>query len=91
MPSDERPNEVRRTPDSPLRTSPLNLFEQAESAYRRGYRDGWVQAMDAFHDLLPRWGREGAYSACWNFWLRALCRWVKDDCTRARLPPPFGE
>ncbi len=43
--------------------------ETAELGYRRGYCDGWVQALDAMHDLLfkGRMSREEAYEYLWEY------------------------
>src|SRR5690348_5729773 len=58
-------------------TSPEQL---AEEEYRRGYGDGFIQAVDAFWDLLERkHGRDKAYEQLWRHWeTGALGDWVRN-------------
>jgi hypothetical protein len=49
-----------------------------ESDYRRGYRDGWYQAIDAAWDLLQaRVSRAEAYQRCFNHWRGPLDEWSR--------------
>lgn len=43
--------------------------ETAEQAYRRGYCDGWVVALDTIHDMLFQWrlSRQKAYDFLWMY------------------------
>lgn len=52
----------------------------AEEEYRRGYGDGFIQAVDAFWDLLERkHGRDRAYELLWRHWeTGALGDWVRN-------------
>ena len=67
--------------------------EKPEHSYRRGYHDGWVQAIDALHDLMFRDGlsRQAAYDAAWDHGERELAEWVKADCDKETWPPPIGK
>jgi len=67
----------------------LNLPpELPESAYRRGYRDGYYRGFDDHDDLLYAGAsKRGAYSRCWDFWQRKLTAWVNGDCDKFELPP----
>ena len=51
--------------------------DNPESAYRRGYVDGWVNGMDRFHGMMldDRLSRQAAYDACWSYWQRELFEW----------------
>ena len=59
-----------------------------EQEYRRGYRDGWVMAADAMHDLMfaERLPRQTAYERCWDHGY-TLTKWFGSDCTKLVLPP----
>jgi hypothetical protein len=50
----------------------------AEGEYRRGYRDGWIQAAGAMGDLMGdrqlTW--QAAYAVCWRHWETALLPWT---------------
>ncbi len=48
-----------------------------EAEYRRGYRDGWIQAVEAMHDLMFQAGmaRQAAYERCWKHGERTLWEW----------------
>lgn len=52
--------------DRLLNEEPPELTRERE--YRRGYVDGWIQAIDALHDLLfqYRLSRQQAYDVAWN-------------------------
>ena len=67
----------------------LNLPpELPESAYRRGYMDGFYAGFDGYDDLLYAGAsKRGAYSRCWDFWQRKLTAWVNGDCDKFELPP----
>jgi len=67
----------------------LNLPpELPESAYRRGYADGFYAGFDGYDDLLCAGAsKRGAYSRCWDFWQRKLTAWVNGDCDKFELPP----
>ena len=63
--------------------------ERLEEDYRRGYRDGWIQAVLAMRDLMfqDRLSRQTAYDACYDFWEAQLLEWMRDDCSHMALPP----
>lgn len=75
--------------------TPEELEEFRESEYRRGYRDGWVQAIDAMFDLiqdkdLPASSARKVYQAyhrCWVHGERALWEWALGDCSKVEWPP----
>jgi hypothetical protein len=62
----------------------------AEEGYRRGYRDGWIQAVGAMWDLVAnrRLTPQAAHDVCWRHWETTLLPWAWDDCSRMVLPPP---
>ena len=64
----------------------------AEEGYRRGYRDGWIQATGAMCDLMSdrqsTW--QAAYSACQHYWETTLLPWMWDDCSQV-VPPPAAK
>lgn len=63
---------------------------ELESEYRRGYRDGWMDAMNAVADLLgPNTlaNVELVLQTCWMFGNDQLERWKSGDCQK-RLSPP---
>lgn len=67
--------------------------ELPEHAYRRGYHDGWVMAIDALHDLMfqERHSRQRAYDLAWEHWEGPLLDWLHGDCTCEVWPPRIGE
>lgn len=67
----------------------LNLPpELPESAYRRGYADGFYAGFDGYDDLLIAGvSKKNAYNRCWDFWQRKLTAWVNGDCDKFELPP----
>lgn len=67
--------------------------EPAEHAYRRGYRDGWIVATNAMHDLMfaDRFTRQAAYDRCWDHWEKALYLWVKACRGSEEVWPPCVE
>ena len=62
--------------------------ELPESAYRRGYADGFYAGFDGYDDLLIAGvSKKNAYNRCWDFWQRKLTAWVNGDCDKFELPP----
>ena len=55
--------------------------ETSEQAYRRGYRDGYVAALQAVY------GNRGIPSHLWAFWQDTLLEWQKSGENRVVLPP----
>jgi hypothetical protein len=81
-------------PAGPIRLSqipPLTGAESglAEEAYRRGYRDGWIQAAETMHDLMSdrQLPLQAAYDACWNHWAMTLLPWRLGVRSRIVSPP----
>ena len=76
------------TADNPL-TAPDP--EQPEVSHRRGYRDGWIEAIDAMWDLMfaNKMTREPAYARCREHWEKVLCAWRDGDCSQMVIPPPL--
>ena len=70
----------------------LNLPpELPESAYRRGYMDGFYAGFDGYDDLLIAGvSKKNAYNRCWDFWQRKLTAWVNGDCDKFELPPQLN-
>ena len=70
------------------RTGPVRLSEipsltdaeivVAENGYRRGYRDGWIQATGAMSDLMlnQQLTCQVAYGVCWHHWETTLLPFV---------------
>lgn len=52
-------------------------MSQQEETYRRGYRDGWIQAINAMQELMFERGvsRGKAHKTCWDHWEEALFEW----------------
>lgn len=63
--------------------------ESAEEAYRRGYADGWIKALDAMHDAMfgEHAPRQAAYDRLWTFWEHTLSAWRRGDCSKTVFPP----
>ncbi len=65
--------------------------QQREREYRRGYVDGYVQAVDALHDLLFQHGlsRQAAYELAWNHAMTGdLHRWkMHPEAGAFEFPP----
>lgn len=76
------------TADSPLTpTEP----EQPHVSRRRGYRDGWIEALDAMWDLMfsNNMTREPAHARCREHLEAALRPWRDGDCSQMVVPPPL--
>lgn len=60
--------------------------ETAEQAYRRGYADGYIQALNDVYRSRP------IRQQLWDFWHNTLFDWVKrgDDGETTELPPRLG-
>jgi hypothetical protein len=67
----------------------------AEEEYRRGYGDGFIQAVDAFWDLMERFhGRDKTYELLWRHWeTGALADWILnlERDPRTGMPRNKGE
>lgn len=55
--------------------------ETGEQAYRRGYRDGYVAALQAVY------ASRGIPPHLWDFWQDTLLDWQKRGETSVELPP----
>jgi hypothetical protein len=84
-------------PAGPVRLSqipPLTGAESglAEEAYRRGYRDGWIQAAGTMYDLMSghQLPLQAAYDACWNHWVMTLLPWRLGDRSWIVSPPAMS-
>lgn len=55
--------------------------ETREQSYRRGYRDGYVAALQAVY------GNRGIPPHLWAFWQGTLLEWQKAGETKVELPP----
>lgn len=67
---------------------PLETLREME--YRRGYVDGWVQAVDALHDLMfdYRLDRQAAYEVAWNHGMYGeLWKWKHAARDGFKMPP----
>lgn len=62
--------------------------EVPEHAYRRGYRDGWVVAVQELHHISERVkSLSVAYDAVWTHWERGLLRWTHEEDPKIIMPP----
>jgi hypothetical protein len=61
--------------------------EMEEMEYRRGYHDGFAQAIEAFYS--SRLGKEKTYDALYAFWQRELFEWSRHGNmkNRSEFPP----
>lgn len=55
--------------------------ETGEQGYRRGYRDGYVAALQAVY------GNRGIPPHLWAFWQDTLLEWQKRKPSAVELPP----
>jgi hypothetical protein len=61
-----------------------------EREYRRGYRDGWIEALNQLQELVKedRVGFDQAHTRCYEHWEAALDAWEHGpDASRDALPP----
>ena len=63
--------------------------EMEEVYYRKGYRDGWIEAAQAMEGLLTRLGVRPAqaFQEMEQQWRWELRKWAVGDCS-ARVEPP---
>jgi len=62
-------------------STPRGAERYAESKYRRGYRDGYIAAINRIWELMfdEHMRREDAYNALWTFTQTgALAQWVRE-------------
>ncbi len=77
------------TPAGPVSLSQIPSLTDAETVlaedeYRRGYRDGWIQAAGTMCDLMDnrQFTQQAAHAACWRHWETTLLPWMWSDGTR---------
>lgn len=66
--------------------APPRAGESPEAALRRGYRRGYIAALDALYDRIPTLGRDNAYTHCFAFWLSALQWWEQSGAADSGPP-----
>ena len=54
--------------------------QELEQEYRRGYRDGFIEAVNAMRDSKQK-------DRLFDFWEGPLSEWQSGDCTKMELPP----
>lgn len=59
----------------------------AEAEYRRGYRDGWIEALNALEQRGPGVAWQRATDAAYAHWAGPLAAWQRGDCATAVFPP----
>ncbi len=64
---------------------------EQEAEYRRGYRDGWIEALNALEHQQRRGGWQHAHDAAYGHWQGPLAEWQRGDCTTLVLPPQMNE
>jgi hypothetical protein len=81
----------------PIRLSQIPPLTDAESgmveeAYRRGYRDGWIQAAETMYDLMSdrQLPLQAAHDTCWNHWMTTLLPWRLGDRSQMISPPAMN-
>ena len=62
-----------------------------EAEYRRGYRDGFIEALNALEHQQRRGGWQRAHDAAYSHWEGPLAEWARGDCTTLVLPPQMGD
>ncbi len=90
----------RRGPPPQPPTEPVSLSQipsltdaetaLAESEYRCGYRDGWIQAVGTMYDLMSNrqltW--QAAHAVCWRHWETTLLPWMWPNRTETEIQQP---
>jgi hypothetical protein len=66
-----------------------DLREDAEHAYRRGYRDGFIEAYNAVEDGLEQGGVAQVLWHLFEFWQHDLYAWQHGELRRFEEPPDF--
>jgi len=62
--------------------------EVMESEYRRGYRDGFIEAVNAMADLFQRrLSKQATYDLLFDHWEGDLLLWTHGACDEKKLPP----
>jgi hypothetical protein len=62
----------------------------AEAEYRRGYTDGFIQAVEAMYSLWFA-GKQTSHALAWQHWEGPLHKWlVGDKSNRCEFPPRLG-
>lgn len=74
-----------------MNDEPLNLpdrTDELESEYRRGYCDGFIQAVEGMGDAVEKHDFQSVYDAFWTFWEQDLHEWqYKNIHNHSFLPP----
>lgn len=75
-------------------TTAVHLAEPDEPAleaeYRRGYRDGFIEALNSLEARHGRGGWARAADAAWDHWSGPLRTWARADCRTLVEPPALG-
>ncbi len=80
------------TPAEPVSLSQIPSLTDAEtvlaeSEYRCGYRDGWIQAAGTMCDLMSNrqltW--QAAHAVCWRHWETTLLPWMWPNRTKPEI------
>ena len=69
--------------------------KQREREYRRGFRDGWIIAVNKMYEGMidHRYARLAAYMKLRDWAEKELFEWMHGDCSKLVMPPgsPLGE
>lgn len=71
--------------------------QREECGYRRGYRDGWVQAVNAIGYLVSKkrgskpMTMSSALDMAYDHWNGPLFGWLHGDKSKFELPPRMAE
>lgn len=65
--------------------------EEMERNYRRGYADGWVEAVNAITDLFDGEVADRISERLYNHWTRRLMPWLCETHCDSEASPPALE
>lgn len=64
------------------------MKNEQEAEYRRGYQDGWIEAVNALGDLMDKeTSAQEIYDRLFTHWEQVLLTWGKASTDNVEFPP----
>lgn len=70
----------------PAPSNETETYREAE--YRRGYQDGFMEAVNAYDEIIFLRNHKRIYDALQSYWQGPLCDWAAQGSCQEMVPPP---